>query len=139
MIVSHAGWEPRFVRISGQVKGLVRYALTRRSTSVSLFTFCSHFCELKRTEMTLMKLRCFEIVGDFVQDVDIFNFEFAFTRQGSEVQILSRLPGKTRKRAVYWRAFLFWAKRRASFRSAVHPKGNTQIPGEVLLYDTGPI
>src|SRR5208283_5039363 len=31
----------------------------------------------------------------------------AFTRQGSEVQILSRLPGKTGRKAVHWMAFLF--------------------------------
>src|SRR5208283_3441881 len=51
--------------------------------------------------------------GPQSQSDDFITVVFAFTRQGSEVQILPRLPGKARKRAVHWMAFLFlrWRKR----------------------------
>jgi hypothetical protein len=55
---------------------------------------------------------------DFVKSGRVAQGEStAFTRQGSEVQILSRLPGKTGREAVHWMAFLFlkWA-----MESSVH-------------------
>jgi hypothetical protein len=49
--------------------------------------------------------------GESRQDGSGIDWFYAFTRQGSEVQILSRLPGKTGRKAVHWMAFLFlkWA------------------------------
>ncbi len=63
-----------------------------------------------------------------------------FTRQGSEVQILSRLPGKTRKRAVHWMAFLLlrWEAGLA-WGPAISLKGQCANPViEVPLYEAGP-
>jgi hypothetical protein len=77
---------------------------------------CAHVDRLSWIEIDGKGLTRPEMVEDLEQVIDLTRVILAFTRQGSEVQILSRLPRKARKRAVHWMAYLFlrWEARLAA-------------------------
>jgi len=63
-------------------------------------TFLAPFGSLMRTHESRWCSMGIDFSGESQQDGSGISWCYAFTRQGSEVQILSRLPGKTRNQEV---------------------------------------